>query len=58
MERKSKKIPPVRTILVVTEGSSEKIYFNSLREALKVPGLTIIPKEAKQDAEKQHLFKK
>jgi transcriptional regulator len=48
--RKSKKIPPIRTILVVTEGSSEKIYFNSLREKLKVPGLTIIPKEAKHSS--------
>ncbi|MBI9094003.1 MAG: RloB domain-containing protein [Sphaerochaeta sp.] len=50
MARKSKKILPVRTILVVTEGSSEKIYFTSLRDAFKVPGLTIIPKEAKHSS--------
>ena len=50
MARKSKRIPPVRTILVVTEGRSEKIYFNSLRESLKVPGLTIIPKVAKHSS--------
>ncbi len=50
MARKSKRVPPVRPILVVTEGSSEKIYFTSLREALRVPGLTIIPKEAKHSS--------
>jgi hypothetical protein len=55
--RKSKKIIPVRTILVVTEGSTEKIYFDSLRENLRIPGLNIIPREAKHSS-LQHILTK
>ncbi|AEV29422.1 hypothetical protein SpiGrapes_1615 [Sphaerochaeta pleomorpha str. Grapes] len=50
MGRRSKKIELVRTMLIITEGSTEKLYFDSLRECLRIPGLTIVPREAKHSS--------
>ncbi len=50
MGRKSKKIKLVRTMLIITEGSTEKLYFDSLRECLRIPGLSVVPREAKHSS--------
>ncbi|MHC1691572.1 MAG: RloB family protein [Sphaerochaetaceae bacterium] len=48
--RKTKQLKGERTILIVSEGSVEKLYFDSLKEKIRAPGLSIIPKEAKHSS--------
>jgi hypothetical protein len=37
-------------MLIITEGSTEKLYFDSLRECLRIPGLNVVPREAKHSS--------
>lgn len=50
MGRRSKRIKLVQTMLIITEGSTEKLYFDSLRDCLRIPGLTVVPREAKHSS--------
>ena len=50
MPRKTGKIKSQKTILIVVEGYTEKIYFSQMKSAERIQGVTIIPRLAKHSS--------
>ena len=56
MPRKTAKLHPHKTILLVVEGETEQIYFSQVRADRKISGITIVPRLAKHSSVK-HILK-
>ena len=50
MSRKTKKLKSNKTILIVAEGTTEKIYFSQMKSVERILGITIIPRQAKHSS--------
>ena len=50
MPRKTGKIPSNKTFLIVVEGKTEQLYFSEIKSIERIPGITIIPKQAKHSS--------
>ena len=50
MPRKTGKIPSNKTFLIVVEGKTEQLYFSEMKSIERIPGITIIPKQAKHSS--------
>ncbi|UTC64124.1 RloB domain-containing protein [Treponema sp. OMZ 788] len=50
MPRKTGKIPSNKTVLIVVEGKTEQRYFSEMKSIERIPGITIIPKQAKHSS--------
>lgn len=50
MPRKTNKIKPKRTILLIVEGYTEKIYFSQMKVAENNQNISIIPRMAKHSS--------
>jgi hypothetical protein len=51
--RKRKKISLIKTILIITEGSTEKDYFLEYKKIKTLNGVTITPKQSKHSSLKE-----
>lgn len=49
-KRKSQNLPSSVTYLILTEGSVEKLYFDSVKGKIRSSSVTIFPKEAKHSS--------
>ena len=47
MPRKTRKIQSNKTVLIVVEGTTELNYFSEMKAVERIPGITVIPKQAK-----------
>ena len=50
MPRKTGKIQSNKTFLIVAEGKTEQLYFSEIKSIERIPGITIIPQQAKHSS--------